>query len=99
MYSFQGKSVAEGYEDNKRASHNSLDSLFLYREFYNSENDIIVFDIKYLKCNPSKAFPYVLMFKNVPQIIECEITSKHIHEVIKGKANFRVGRGNIWFWA
>lgn len=89
VYPFQGKSVAEEYEDNKRAYYNSLDSLFLYKEFQNSENDILVFDIKYLKHNSSMAFPSVLMFKSVPQTIEYEITSKHVPEVIKGKLDFK----------
>ena len=31
------------------------------------------------------AFPSILMFKNLPEAIEYEITSKHIPEIIKGK--------------
>lgn len=31
------------------------------------------------------AFPSILMFKNLPESIEYEITSKHIPEIIKGK--------------
>lgn len=91
LYPFPGKSIAEEYEDRKSAYRNSLDSLFLYKEFENSENDILVFDIKYLKHNSSMAFPSVLMFKNVTQTIEYEITSKHIPEVIKGQLDIKSG--------
>ena len=83
------KSITEEYEDYKIDYRDSLNSLFLYKEFEKSESDILMFDIKYLKHNSSMAFPSVLMFKNVPQTIEYEITSKHIPEVIKGKIDLK----------
>lgn len=89
LYPILGKSITEEYEDNKKDYRASLNSLFLYKEFENSEVDILMFGIKYLKHNSSMAFPSVLMFKNVPQRIEYEITSKHIPEVIKGKIDLK----------
>ncbi len=83
------KSMKEKYEDRKKDYRALLDILFLYKEFENSESDILKFHIKYLKHNSSMAFPSVLMFKNIPQVIEYEITSKHIPEVIKGKINLK----------
>lgn len=83
------KSMKEKYEDRKKDYGALLDILFLYKEFENSESNILKFHIKYLKHNSSMAFPSVLMFKNIPQVIEYEITSKHIPEVIKGKINLK----------
>lgn len=36
------------------------------------------------------AFPSILMFENVPQTIEYEITSKHIPDVVKGKIHLKI---------
>ncbi|HGD1071773.1 TPA: hypothetical protein ACG7WW_002024, partial [Streptococcus agalactiae] len=79
------KSIEDEYEDNKYDYQNLLDNIFSYKQFENSDSDILIFDIKYLKHNSSMAFPSILMFKNIPEAIEYEITSKHIPEIIKGK--------------
>lgn len=39
----------------------------------------------YLKHHVKMAFPSVLAFKNLPEEIEYEITSKHVPDVTKGK--------------
>lgn len=89
LYPIFEKSISEEYEENKNNYKDSLDSLFLYKEFKNSEFDILMFGIKYLKHNSSKAFPSVLMFKKIPQTIDYEIKSKHISEVIRGKLKLK----------
>nr|WP_311445060.1 hypothetical protein [Ezakiella coagulans] len=72
------------YEMYKNVYNKLLNSIFLYKYFENSDSDILSFDIKYLKQNSSMAFPSVLMFKKNPAIIEYEISSKYISDVIKG---------------
>lgn len=79
------KSIEEEYEDNKYEYKILLDEIFSYKQFESLDSDILIFDIKYLKHNSSMAFPSILMFKNIPEIIEYEITSKHIPKIIKGK--------------
>lgn len=85
LYSIINKSKAEKYEDNKSEYRDILDSIFSYKYFENSNSDILIFKIKYLKHNSSMAFPSVLMFKENPKVIEYEITSKFIPEITKGK--------------
>lgn len=79
------KSKKEIYENNKSEYRDILDSIFSYKHFENSNSDILIFKIKYLKHNSSMAFPSVLMFKEKPKVIEYEITSKFIPEITKGK--------------
>jgi hypothetical protein len=66
----------------------SLECIFHYKIFESEENDILTFQIEYLKHHTSMAFPSILMFKDVPAFIEYEITSKHIPEMLKGKIEF-----------
>lgn len=79
------KSIEDEYEDNIYDYQNLLDDIFSYKQFKNSDSDILIFDIEYLKHNSSMAFPSILMFKTLPEAIEYEITSKHTPEIIKGK--------------
>ena len=79
-----------GYEDQKYNYKNSLEHIFIYKNFTNSEFDILRFGIEYLKHNSSMAFPSILMFENVPQTVEYEITSKHIPDVVKGKIHLKI---------
>lgn len=78
------------YEDQKYNYKNSLDHIFIQKYFTNSEFDILRFGIEYLKYNSSMAFPSILMFENVPQTVEYEITSKHIPDVVKGKIHLKI---------
>ena len=79
-----------GYEDQKYNYKNSLEHIFIYKNFTNSEFDILRFGIEYLKHKSSMAFPSILMFENVPQTIEYEITSKYIPDVVKGKIHLKI---------
>ena len=80
-----GPSLKEEYESNKYQYENRLERLFCYRTYEKEDGDVISFHVDYLKHNTSMAFPSVLVFDDVPETIEYEITSKHISEVIKGK--------------
>lgn len=56
-----------------------------YQKYEKETCDILVFHISYLKHHVKMAFPSVLAFKNLPEEIEYEITSKHVPDVTKGK--------------
>ena len=81
---FFQKSISDKYEENKNNYLDSLDSLFSYKVFDSSEFDVLVLHIEYLKHNSSMAFPSVLMFKNIPEAITYEITSKYLPDVVQG---------------
>ena len=50
--------------------------------------DVLVFHINYLKHNTRMAFPSILIFNEVPEFIDYEMTSKHSPDIIKGKIEF-----------
>lgn len=77
------------YEDQKNYYEDSLNDIFMYRDFDKPKFDILSFNIEYLKHNTSMAFPSKLLFKNVPRIIEYEITSKYTPDMVKGKINLK----------
>lgn len=81
--------ASEEYEDNKLRHHYALEQVFCYKEFKTKDSDILSFHITYLKHNTAMAFPSVLLFKQIPEYMEYEITSKHIAEIIKGKITFK----------
>lgn len=82
-------SASEKYMRDKRKYKESMENTFNYKIFKNEEKDIMVFHIGYLKHNTSMAFPSIIMFRNIPEYIEYEITSKHIPEVLKGRIEFQ----------
>ena len=51
--------------------------------------DILVFHIGYLKHNTVMAFPSVLVFKEIPDFIDYEISSKYVADVVKGTVEIR----------
>lgn len=78
-------SVKEKYPYNKSEYKNMLETLFCYKVYEKKDVEVVIFHVEYLKHNTSMAFPSVLVFENVPEVIEYEITSKHTSEIIKGK--------------
>ena len=80
--------ASEEYEDNKLRHQYALEQVFCYKEFKTKDSEILSFHITYLKHNTTMAFPSVLLFKQIPEYMEYEITSKHIAEIIKGKISF-----------
>lgn len=81
---FNGKSVQEEYNENKEEYVNGLEDIFCYKYYEKAEEDILAFHIDYLKHNTAMAFPSVLIFKDVPETVNYEISSKHIPDIIKG---------------
>lgn len=78
-------SVEDQYLHNKTEYKNMLEDLFYYKFYKRGDVEVVSFHVDYLKHNTSMTFPSVLVFENVPEVIEYEITSKHTPEIIKGK--------------
>lgn len=81
---FNGKSAQEEYNENKEEYVSELEDIFCYKYYEKEEEDILTFHIDYLKHNTAMAFPSVLIFKDVPEAVNYEISSKHIPDIIKG---------------
>ena len=82
--SFIGKSAQEEYNENKEEYVDGLEDIFCYKYYEKEDEDILTFHIDYLKHNTAMAFPSVLIFKDVPEVVNYEISSKHIPDIIKG---------------
>lgn len=82
------KSISEKYEEEKETYIDDINRIFCYKYYESEGNDIVKFNISYLKQNKSMYFPSILFSKNQLEYIEYEITSKHYPEIIKGKLQF-----------
>ena len=82
---FGRTSVQDEYKKHKDQFENELERIFCYQHYVKEECDILTFHIGYLKHNTAIAFPSALVFRNVPDEIEYEISSKFVPNVIKGK--------------
>ena len=71
-------------ENSSKEYTEELKQLFCYEYYEKGDMDILKFHINYLKHNTVMAFPSVLLFKEKPDYIEYEISSKHIEDIIKG---------------
>lgn len=81
---FNGKSEKEEYSENKEEYIDELERIFCYEYYEKGDQDILVFHINYLKHNTAMAFPSLLVFKDIPDTIDYEISSKHIPDIIRG---------------
>ena len=82
---FGRASAQDEYKKHKDQFENELERIFCYKYYVKEEYDILTFHIGYLKHNTAIAFPSALVFRNVPDEIEYEISSKYVPNVIKGK--------------
>lgn len=78
-------SAQEEYESSKTKYMDEINQLFCYELFEKEDCDVLTFHLNYLKHNTRMAFPSVLIFHDVPESIDYEMTSKHSPDVIKGK--------------
>lgn len=79
-----GKSEQEKYNEDKEEYFDELKDIFCYGYYDKEDRDILTFRIDYLKHNTAMAFPSVLIFKEVPDVVKYEISSKHLPNIIKG---------------
>jgi hypothetical protein len=82
---FNRVSTSDEYKRQKENYKTQLKHIMCYQKYEKETCDILVFHISYLKHHVKMAFPSVLAFKNLPEEIEYEITSKHVPDVTKGK--------------
>ena len=80
---------AEEYNRNKEEYMEKLNRIFCYEYYEKEDVDILVFHIGYLKHNTVMAFPSVLVFKEIPDFIDYEISSKYVADVVKGTVEIR----------
>ena len=81
---FNQPSVEEEYEDSKQKYEDSINQIFCFEIYEKDDEDVLVIHLDYLKHNTKMALPSVLVFKNVPETISYEISSKHTSEVTCG---------------
>lgn len=81
---FNQPSAEEEYEDSKQKYEDSINQIFCYEIFEKEDEDVLVIHLGYLKHNTKMALPSVLVFKNVPDTISYEISSKHTSEMTCG---------------
>lgn len=85
----QRKSSIQKYEDSKREYGYYIDEVFCYKYYSNDENDIITFNIRYLKQNTNMYLPSLLIFKQIPEYFEYEIRSKYTPDVVRGRVELQ----------
>lgn len=86
---FNQPSAQEEYNINKGKYTDDLSRIFCY-DFYEKEDvDILTFHISYLKHNIVMAFPSILAFKEIPESIDYEISSKYVADVVNGTVEIR----------
>lgn len=78
-------SAQDEYKKHKEQFKNELERIFCYQHYVKEECDILTFHIGYLKHNTAIAFPSALAFKDIPEEIGYEMSSKFVPNVIKGK--------------
>lgn len=81
---FNQPSAEEEYEDSKQKYEDSINQIFCYEIFEKEDEDVLVIHLGYLKHNTKMALPSVLVFKNAPDTISYEISSKHTSEMTCG---------------
>ena len=81
---FNQPSAEEDYEDSKQKYEDSINQIFCYEIFEKEDEDVLVIHLGYLKHNTKMALPSVLVFKNAPDTISYEISSKHTSEMTCG---------------
>lgn len=78
-------SIQDEYKRHKEQFKNNLERIFCYQHYVKEECDILIFHIDYLKHNTAIAFPSALVFMDIPETVEYEISSKFMRNIIKGK--------------
>ena len=64
---------------------NSIDTIFCYNSFQDDENDILCYNLDYIKQHQSIYLPSIIVFDVIPEKINYKITSKHSPEIICGE--------------
>lgn len=84
VFSMPFKSRNEEIEEQREEYQEMMENIFCYDLRENDEDDILCFNISYLKQNTKMFFPSYLLFRKKPKNLRYEIRSKHSPEVYKG---------------
>lgn len=82
-------STSDEIEKNKRKYKNLVEDIFCYEIYETDDEDILCFNIPYLKQNTKMFFPSFLFFNTIPTHIRYEIRSKHSPNVYSRKFNIK----------
>lgn len=80
-----GRLPLDIYQKEKDKYLRKKDRIFCYEYYDDKENDILKFNIEYLKQKNSMYLPSILFFKKRPEYIEYEITSKHFPDIVSDR--------------
>lgn len=83
--SFYGTDYAKHIKELQRDYNNEISSIFCYDIRENEYEDVLCFNIKYLKQHTKMFFPSRLFFKKAPKPIKYEINSKQSPEILTGE--------------
>lgn len=83
--SYPFNNAYEEIKEQQRKYNNLVEDVFCYDIRDNSTEDILCFNIPYLKQNTKMFFPSLLFFKSIPQYIRYEIRSKYSPNVYENK--------------
>lgn len=89
-----GKTEIEEYAELKDKYNHIVDNVFSYSKLETNTEDLLTFNINYLKQNTKMFFPSYLFFKSQPTYIRYEIRSKHSPNVYEGKFSIEKGVEN-----
>jgi hypothetical protein len=91
---FERRDAGKEYAKRRSKYQSALEDLFCYSVFADCEQDILEFNINYLKQHRSVYFPTVLLLKEIPEFIDYEIRSKNSADVIEGRLTIKADSGS-----
>lgn len=83
------KSAEEELAEKQEEYQEMLENVFCYDKRENTKEDILCFNVPYLKQNTKMFFPSYLFFNTIPGVIRYEIRSKHSPDVYTETLTFR----------
>lgn len=90
-FSYPFKSRSEEIAEKREEYQDMLEYVFCYDLRETDSDDILCFNIPYLKQNTKMFFPSYLLFTRTPENLRYEIRSKHSPEVYKGTLELKDG--------
>lgn len=83
--SLYGKSLEDEIEENKDEYKEHIENTFVYEVFEEEKQDVIKFNLSYIKHSTNIYFPSFLLFDQIPSKISYDIISKHSTKTINGE--------------
>ncbi len=83
--SIYGKSLEDEIEENKDEYMEHIENTFVYEVFEEEKQDVIKYNLSYIKHSTNIHFPSFLLFNQIPSKISYDIISKHSKKTIIGE--------------